>query len=56
MTSDFEKALARAAAERNALDVRKAQQEHGQAAKIRLARSIIDPYLAALGPKAAKAL
>lgn len=54
--SDFEKALARAAAERNARDEaemkirRKAEREATE--RFDLIHSIVDPYLADLGPKA----
>jgi hypothetical protein len=51
MSSDFEKALARAAAERSARDEAQMEQEREHAEKLKLAHSIIDPYLADLGPK-----
>lgn len=51
MSSDFEKALPRAAAERSSRDKAKMEQEREHAEKVNLAHSIIDPYLADLGPK-----
>lgn len=56
MSSDFEKALARAAAERSARDEAKLDQKREHAEKLKLAHSIIDPYLAELGPQVVKTL
>ena len=56
MSSEFEKALARAAAERKVLDEAKMVQELELAEKVKLAHSIIDPHLVELGPQVVRTL
>lgn len=56
MSSDFEKALARASSDHAAREDAKARRDRHDAEQIELARSIIDPVLAVLGPQVVKGL